>query len=45
VQGETQSLIDKFFGGSKKALFSALLQDEKLSSEDLDELRRMIEER
>lgn len=40
---EAQSLVDKLFGGSKKALFSALLEDEKLSSTDLDELRRMIE--
>lgn len=42
---EAQSLVDKLFGGSKKALFSALLEDEKLSSDDLDELRKMIEER
>lgn len=42
---ETQSLVDKLFGGSKKALFSALLEDEKLSLDDLDELRKMIEER
>lgn len=42
---ETQSLIDKLFGGSKKALFSALLEDEELSFDDLDELRKMIEER
>ncbi len=42
---EAQSLVDKLFGGSKKALFSALLEDEKLTSDDLDELRRMIEER
>lgn len=42
---EAQSLVDKFFGGSKKALFSSLLEDEKLSSDDLDELRRMIEKR
>lgn len=42
---ETQSLIDRLFGGSKKALFSALLEDEKLSSDDLDELRKMIEKR
>ncbi|HOJ11502.1 MAG TPA: BlaI/MecI/CopY family transcriptional regulator [Clostridiales bacterium] len=40
---EAQSLIDKLFGGSKSALFSALLEDEKLSSADLDELRKMIE--
>lgn len=42
---EAQSLVDKLFGGSKKALFSALLEDEQLSSADLDELRKMIEKR
>ncbi len=42
---ETQSLVDKLFGGSKKALFSALLDDEKLSAEDIKELREMIEKR
>jgi predicted transcriptional regulator len=42
---EAKNLVDKLFGGSKKALFSALLEDEKLSSSDLDELRKMIEER
>lgn len=41
----TESLIDRLFGGSKKALFSALLEDEKLSKEDIDELREMIEKR
>jgi BlaI family penicillinase repressor len=42
---EARSLVDKLFGGSKKALFSALLEDEKLSPSDLDELRKMIEKR
>lgn len=42
---ETKSLIDKLFGGSKKALFSALLEDEKLSDDDIRELREMIEKR
>lgn len=42
---EAQNLVNKFFKGSKKALFSALLEDEKLSRSDLDELRKMIEER
>ena len=42
---ETRSLLDKLFGGSRKALFSALIDDEELSSEDIGELRRMIEER
>jgi len=42
---ETQSLVDKLFGGSKKALFSALLEDEKLTDADIAELREMIEKR
>ncbi len=42
---ETQSLIDRLFGGSKKALFSALLEDESLSAEELQILREMIEKR
>ena len=42
---ETQGLVDKLFGGSKKALFSALLQDESLTKDDLEELRSMIEKR
>ena len=41
---ETHGLIDRLFGGSKKALFSALLDDE-LTEEEFEELRRMIEER
>lgn len=44
-KSETQSLIDKLFGGSKKALFSALLDDEKLSADEIRELREMIEKR
>ena len=44
-RAETKTLIDKVFGGSKKALFSALLEDETLSREELDELRAMIEQR
>lgn len=42
---ETRGLINKLFGGSKKALFSALLQDEDLTQEELNELRDMIEKR
>lgn len=43
-RAETQGLIDRLFGGSRKALFSALLEDEKLSKKELDELRKMIDE-
>lgn len=44
-RAETQSLIDKLFGGSRKALFSSLLEDEMLSGEEIEELRKMIDER
>ena len=42
---ETRGLIDKLFGGSQRALFSALIEDENLSDEDIAELRSMIEKR
>lgn len=45
VKAETDSLINKLFAGSKKALFSALLEDEKLTSKDIEELRQMLERR
>ena len=44
-KSETQGLINKLFGGSKKALFSALIEDESLTQEDIDELRKMIDKR
>ncbi len=44
-KNETRGLVQKLFGGSKKALFSALLEDEDLTDEELAELRRMIGER
>ena len=44
-QSETKGLIDKLFKGSRKALFSALLSDENISDEELEEIRRMIDRR
>lgn len=44
-KSEANSLIDKLFGGSKKALFSSLLEDEKLSDDEIAELKAMIEKR
>ena len=44
-KSETKSLIDQLFGGSKKALFSALLQYEDLTEDELDAIREMIEKR
>ena len=40
---ETESLINKFYGGSKRALFSALLDKEDLTDEQVEELQRLID--
>ncbi len=40
---EAKSLVEKIFGGSRKALFSSLLEDEPLSEEEICELRRLID--
>ena len=42
---EVTSLVKKVFGGSRKALFSALLEDEPLSDEEINELRKLIDNR
>lgn len=42
---EAVSLVKKVFGGSRKALFSALLEDEPLSDEEIKELRKLIDNR
>lgn len=42
---EAESLVKKVFGGSRQALFSALLQDEPLSDNEIDALKKLIENR
>ena len=42
-KAETKSLLEKLFGGSKKALFSALIEDEELTEDEVAALRRMID--
>lgn len=44
-KAETQSLINKIFGGSRKALFSALLEDESLTDEEIADIQRLIDNR
>lgn len=44
-KAETESLIQRLYNGSKKALFSALLEEEPLSEDELKELREMLEKR
>lgn len=40
---EASSLVKRVFGGSRTALFSALLEDEPLSAEEISELRKLID--
>ena len=44
-RSEARGLLDRFFSGSRKALFSALLEDEELSEAELAELRDLIDRR
>ncbi|MBO4460136.1 MAG: BlaI/MecI/CopY family transcriptional regulator [Clostridiales bacterium] len=44
-KNEASTLLNKVFGGSRKALFSALLEDEKLSDEEIAELKDLIDKR
>lgn len=41
---EAAALLKKVFGGSRKALFSALLEDEPLTEEEILELRKRIDQ-
>lgn len=43
-RSETKELIDRLFGGSRKALFASLVNDD-LSEDEIEELRRLIEKR
>jgi len=40
---ETNSLIDKLYNGSKRKFFAAFLQNEKLTKEEIDELKNLID--
>ncbi|MCR5828788.1 MAG: BlaI/MecI/CopY family transcriptional regulator [Lachnospiraceae bacterium] len=44
-RSETTSLLTRFFGGSRKALFSALIEDEELTDGEIEELRSLIDKR
>ncbi|MDD3400178.1 MAG: BlaI/MecI/CopY family transcriptional regulator [Eubacteriales bacterium] len=39
---QTDSLIDRLYGGSKKAFFAALIEDEGLSADELDQLKELL---
>ena len=44
-KSEAKGLVERLFAGSKRALFSALLEDEELTDDELKELRDMIDKR
>ena len=44
-KAQAASLVEKVFGGSRKALFSALLEDEPLSQDEIKALRKLIDDR
>ena len=44
-KAEASSLVKKVFGGSRQALFSALLEDEPLTEGEAEALRRLIDNR
>ncbi len=44
-KAEVSSLVKKVFGGSRQALFSALLEDEPLTEEEINELTKLIDKR
>ena len=43
-KSETKNLIDKLFGGSKKAFFAAFT-DEKLSQDEIETLKNLIDKK
>lgn len=40
---ETNSLIEKFYNGSRKMFFATFLQNEKLSRDEIEFLKRLID--
>lgn len=45
LQVETKSLLERFCGAAFKPLLVNFLREEKLSSEDINELRRILDEK
>lgn len=43
-RAETKNLIEKLYNGSKKKFFAAFLQNEELTKEEIEELRKMIDQ-
>ena len=45
IRSETKSFVKRVFGGAIKPMLVTFLQEEKLSLEEIEELKRILEER
>lgn len=45
IRAETQSFVNRVFGGAMKPLLVTFLQEENLTASEIEELKRMLEER
>ena len=45
IKSETRSFAKRVFGGALKPMLVTFLQEEKLSSDEIEELKRILEER
>jgi len=44
IENDTDEFVNRVFGGSVPLMFSALLQQKKMSKEEIQKLKQMIEE-
>jgi len=45
IQAESKSFLTRVFGGALKPMLVTFIQEEKLSQEDIEELKQLLEER
>ncbi|AFQ43976.1 BlaI/MecI/CopY family transcriptional regulator [Desulfosporosinus meridiei] len=45
IQAESKSFLTRVFGGALKPMLVNFLKDEKLSQDDIEELKRLLEDR
>lgn len=45
IKAESKSFLTRVFGGALKPMLVTFLQDEKLSQDDIEELKQLLEER
>jgi len=45
IKSETKSFVKRVFGGALKPMLVTFLQDEKLSLDEIEELKRILDER